>query len=50
MHAVFGGDRVERLDPLQGFEPDLGFELGTVQTSFLGHGTLHLTLIFHERG
>lgn len=35
MHAALGGDRVNRLDAFQGIKPDLGFELGTVLTTFL---------------
>jgi hypothetical protein len=35
MHPVLGGDRVNRLDALQGIKPNLGFELGTVLTTFL---------------
>ena len=37
MHLVPGGDRVDRLDALEGLKPDLGFELGTECTTFLGH-------------
>jgi len=35
MHPVLGGDHVDRLDPLQGIESDLSFELGAMQTTFL---------------
>src|SRR5882672_8430797 len=35
MHAMPGGDRVNRLDALQGIKSNLGFELGTVLTSLL---------------
>ena len=38
MHAVFGGNRMDRVDALQGIKTNLGFELGTVLTSFFGHG------------
>ena len=37
-------DGVDRLDPLQGIETNLRFELGTVLTSFLGHGSFFLGL------
>jgi hypothetical protein len=33
MHPVLGGDRVDRLDPLQGIEPDLGFESEPAQAN-----------------
>jgi hypothetical protein len=36
MHAVFGGDCVDRVDALQGIKTHLSFELGTVLTAFLG--------------
>jgi hypothetical protein len=35
MDLVLGRDGVDRLDPLQGIEINLRFELGTVLTSFL---------------
>jgi hypothetical protein len=33
MHAVLGGNGMDRLDALQGFKTNLGFELGTVLAS-----------------
>jgi hypothetical protein len=38
MHLVLRGDGVDRLNALQGFERDPGFQLCTMLTSFLGHG------------
>jgi hypothetical protein len=36
MNAMPGGNRVNRVDALQGIKTNLGFEPGTVLASFLG--------------
>jgi hypothetical protein len=38
MHPVPRRNGVHRVDVLERFQPDLGFQRGTMQTSFLGHG------------
>ena len=37
VNRVLRGDRMHWLDAFQGFEPDLGFELGAMLTTFLRH-------------
>lgn len=37
MHLELRRDGVDRIDALQGFKTYLGFQIGTVLTSFLGH-------------